>query len=112
MKKCMHKIENMLLQASTIYSCPGQMSQSAFFQYNILCSYILTGNCVCQKLGNGPGLANAGPWAVVNLEMPCSSPGDWAQVALTDAKHTEGWSQLQENLIVEFKTRKYSWKTN
>ena len=30
MKKCMHKIENMPLQPSSIYSCPWQMSQSAF----------------------------------------------------------------------------------
>ena len=29
MKKCMHKIENMPLQTSSIFSCPGQMSQSA-----------------------------------------------------------------------------------
>ena len=57
MKKCMHKIENMPLQPSPIYSCPWQMSQSVFLPVNLLCSYILIGNCVRgQKLANGPGV--------------------------------------------------------
>ena len=42
MKQCIHtyKIENMPLQPSTIYSCPWQMSQSAFFSSKTFCVVI------------------------------------------------------------------------
>ena len=50
-------MENMPLQPSPIYSCSWQVSQSTFFPVNLLCSYILIGNCVRgQKLTNGPGV--------------------------------------------------------
>ena len=63
MKKCMHKIENMPLQPFSIYSCPWQMSRSAFFSSKTFCvGCILIGNRVRVKsLGMAPGLANARP---------------------------------------------------
>ena len=59
MKKCIHtcKIENMPLQPSAIYSCPWQMSQSAFFP--VKPSVWLHSDRkprARQKLGNGPGV--------------------------------------------------------
>ena len=52
----------MPLQPSSIYTCPLQMSQSAFFPLNLLCSYILIGNRLRVKsLGMAQGLAKARP---------------------------------------------------
>ena len=80
------------------------MSQSAFFQLNLLCSYILIGNRVCVKSsGIARGLANARPpdsAKFANAPSPglirrANVPqlpgglggGGWAQVELTDALH-------------------------
>ena len=50
----------MSLQPSRIYFCPWQMSQSAFFQQNLLCSYILIENRERVKsLGMARVLGNA-----------------------------------------------------
>ena len=46
----MHKIENMPLQPSVIFSCPRQIKPIClFFQENPLCSYIRIGNHVRVK---------------------------------------------------------------
>ena len=64
MKKCMHKIENMPLQLSSIYSCPWQMSQSVFFPVKPSVQlYSDRKQRACQKLGNGQGVGK------------CPSPG-------------------------------------
>ena len=55
MKKCMHKIENKPLQPYSIYFCPWQMSQSAFFPVKpSVCLYSDRKPRARQKLGNGP----------------------------------------------------------
>ena len=58
---CMHKIENMPLQPSSIFSCPWQMSQCACFPSKILCVVsILIGNHVhVKRLGIVSGVPNA-----------------------------------------------------
>ena len=74
------------------------MSQSAFFPVNLLCSYILIGNCVRgQKLTNGPGVGKcpapgqckickfATPGTDKAGKCPQVARGGWAQLELTDA---------------------------
>ena len=62
----------MPLQPSSIYFCPGQMSQSAFF---FLCSYILIGNRVRVIIsGMAPEVTNARPPGGAK-QMP--HPRDW-----------------------------------
>ena len=54
MKKCMHKIKNMPLQSSSIFSCLSQMSQCAFFPGKILC-VSKARKCVRVKSSQMPG---------------------------------------------------------
>ena len=77
MKKCMHKIENMPLQPSSIYSCPWQMSQSAFFFSKTLCVVIFWRETACvSRAREWPqGWQMPGPRAMQNLQMP--HPRDW-----------------------------------
>ena len=69
MKKCMHKIKNMPLQSSSIFSCLSQMSQCAFFPGKILC-VSKARKCVRVKSSQMPG-----PRGSTNLQMPHSR--DW-----------------------------------
>ena len=96
----MSKIENMLLQPSTIYSCPLQTSQSAFFP--VKPSVWLHSDRTPrarQKLGNGPGVGKCPAPGQCKI-CKCPTPGTdkagkcpavvrggwgWAQVELTDA---------------------------
>ena len=59
----MHKIANMPLQAYSIFSCPSQMSQYAFFSSKILCivSFLIGNRVHVKSLGKAPGLAYARP---------------------------------------------------
>ena len=64
--------------------CPWQMTQSAF----CLCSYILIGNCACQKLRNSPGVGKClAPGQQKSLQMP--HPWDWkgGQMPLSSPYH-------------------------
>ena len=63
MKKCIHKIENMPLQTSSIVSRPWQMSQSACFFSKILCAVVFWQETACVSKARGwpRGLANARP---------------------------------------------------
>ena len=63
MKKCMHKIAHMPLQAYSIISCPSQMSQYACFSSKILCvvSFLIGNRVHVKSLGKAPGLAYARP---------------------------------------------------
>ena len=65
MKKCMHKIENIPLQPSSIYSCPWQMSQSPSDRTA----------CVFESSGMARGWQMPSPRAMKNLQMP--HPRDW-----------------------------------
>ena len=72
MKKSMHKIENMPLQLSLIYSCPWQMSQSAFFPVkpSVLLYSDRKTECVSKAREWPRGWQIPGPRAVQNLQMP------------------------------------------
>ena len=121
MKKCMHKIENMPLQPSSIYFCPWQMSQSAFFPVKTFCvvhdSYRKPR--ACHNLGNAPGLTNARPPGSAKQmpqprdwqggQMPRSSPGGALGALLTlyitDLDHeVVSGSQLTRFCVEGFKT--------
>ena len=58
MKKCMHKIENMPLQPSSIYSCPYRDRKLR----------------TCQKLGNGPGVCKCPAPGQCKI-CKCPTPG-------------------------------------
>ena len=77
MKKCINAIENMPLQRSSIYSCPWQVSQSAFFSSKTLCVIIFWQETACvSKARLWPrGWQMPGPRAVQNLQLP--HPRDW-----------------------------------
>ena len=94
----MSKIENMLLQPSTIYSCPLQTSQSAFFPVKPFVQlYSDRKPRACQKLGNGPGFGKCPapgqckickcltPGSDKEGKCPAVARGSLAQVELTDA---------------------------
>ena len=99
MKKCMHKIEKMPLQTSSIFSHPWQMSQTPFFSSKTFCLvYSDRKPLGVKSSGLAPGVAMPGPRAALTLQMPHprdwqggqmprSSPGwgRWAQLELTDA---------------------------
>ena len=110
MKKCMHKIENMPLQTSSIFSHPWQMSQTACFSSKILC--VVTDSDrkprACQKLGVGPGVGKC-PASGQRRICKCPTPGTdrvgkcptvargwgWAHLELTDALY---WSYYPPNV--------------
>ena len=73
MKKCMHKIENMPLQTSSIVSRPWQMSQSACFFSKILCAVVFWQETACVSKARGWQMP--GPGTAQNLQMP--NPRDW-----------------------------------
>ena len=74
MKKCMHKIENMPLQTSSIFSCLWEVSQSACFSSKILCVVIFWYRKRVRVKSSG--LANAWPSAPGQLKIcKCPTPG-------------------------------------
>ena len=85
----MHEIQNMPLQPSSIYSCPWQMRQSAFFPVKPSV-YLYSDRKLraCQKLGNGPGVGKC-PTPRTDKAVKCPAVargvGGWAQLELIDA---------------------------
>ena len=77
MKKCMQKIKNMPLQPSSIYSCPWQMSKSAFFPSKILRVVIFWWETAYVSKAREwfRSWQMPGPRVAQNLQMP--HPRDW-----------------------------------
>ena len=73
MKKCMHKIENMPLQTPSIFSRPGQMSQS-------------TGACFSSKILAGSAkFANVPPPGLTRRANAPQKPGGGGGGLLVEA---------------------------
>ena len=94
----MHEMENMPLQPSSIYSCPWQMRQSAFFPVKPSV-YLYSDRKklrACQKLWNGPGVGKwPAPGQCKISQMP--TPRDWqgGQMPRRSLGGGGGWAQLE-----------------
>ena len=90
----MHKIENMPLQTSSIFSRHWQMSQSACFSSKILYVVIFwqEAACVLKARGLPRGWQMPGPRAAQNLQMP--HPRDWQRENWSTSKGGPVFSKL------------------
>ena len=96
MKKCMHKIENMPLQPSSIFAI-------CFFSSKTLCVVIFREETACMwKAWEWPrGWQMPGPRAVQNLQMP--DPRDWQGGQIPPSSPGgRGWAQLELTDAVQF----------
>ena len=111
MKKCMHKIETMPLQTSSIFSHPWQMSQSACFSSKIPRVVIFWWETGCVSKARGWQMP--GPREVQNLQMPhprdwqgeqipCSSPGGLGAAGID-------WHITRQHGFTSYAAQDHNW---